>query len=93
VPHYQTPLKDWFWYMALPLSAYVAIVVAAFMLPANPALALYIVGAAMSVLLFIGIHNAWDLVTYLAIERSHSENKDAEQTRGGSSRRHNRPPK
>src|SRR6266542_4550831 len=68
VPQYQTPLKDWFWYMALPLSAYVAITGAAFALPANPALALYIVSAAMLALLFLGIHNAWDLVTYLAVE-------------------------
>lgn len=26
-------------------------------------------------LLFVGIHNAWDLVTFLAIDRSHPENK------------------
>jgi len=26
--------------------------------------------------LFIGIHNAWDLVTYLAVERAHPENRD-----------------
>src|SRR5258706_747038 len=91
VPQYQTPLKDWLWYMAFPLIAYVAVIVAAFVLPANPALALYIVSAAMLALLFLSIHNAWDLVTYLAIERSHSENKDTEQPRSGSGRRHNRP--
>jgi hypothetical protein len=76
IPHYQTPLRDWLWYMAFPLSAYIALMVAAVALPANPAL--YIVGAAMVGLLFLGIHNAWDLVTYLAVERSHSENKSRE---------------
>ena len=91
VPDYRTPLKDWLWYMALPLGANVAITAAAFVLPANPALALYIISAAMLALLFLGIHNAWDLVTYLAIQRSHSENKPAEQTHSGSGRRHNRP--
>ena len=91
VPDYRTPLKDWLWYLALPLSAYAAITAAAFVLPANPALTLYIVGAAMLALLFLGIHNAWDLVTYLAVERSHSENKPTEQTHSGSGRRHNRP--
>ncbi len=91
VPQYQTPLKDWLWYMAFPLIAYVAVIVAAFVLPANPALALYIVSAAMLALLFLSIHNAWDLVTYLAIERSHSENMNTEQPRSGSGRRHNRP--
>jgi hypothetical protein len=78
VPHYQTPLKDWLWYMIFPLTAYVVLVVAALVLPANPGLTLYMIGAATVLLLFLGIHNAWDLVTYLAVERSHSENKSRE---------------
>jgi hypothetical protein len=91
VPQYQTPLKDWFWYMVFPFIAYVVIVGAAIALPASPALALYLISAAMLALLFLGIHNAWDLVTYLAVQRSHAENKTAEPASGGSSRRHNRP--
>jgi hypothetical protein len=75
VPGYHTPLKDWLWYLALPLLAYVVLIVAAILLPGNPALALYLISAVMVVLLFTGIHNAWDLVTFLAIERSHPENK------------------
>ncbi len=78
IPHYPTPLNDWLWYMAFPLIAYIVLIVAAIALPANPALGLYIISAAMVVLLFLGIHNAWDLVTYLAVERSHSENKSRE---------------
>ena len=78
VPDYQPPLKDWLWYMAFPLIAYLVLIVAAIALPANPTLGLYIVSAAMVVLLFLSIHNAWDLVTYLAVERSHSENKSRE---------------
>ncbi len=74
VPDYETPWKDWLWYLAFPLFAYVVIILAAMALPSNPALALYSISAAMLLLLFLGIHNAWDLVTYLAIERSHSEN-------------------
>ena len=75
IPHYQPPLNDWLWYMAFPLIAYIVLIVAAMALPANPALALYMISAAMVVLLFLGIHNAWDLVTYFAVERSHSKNK------------------
>jgi hypothetical protein len=75
VPGYQTPLKDWLWYIALPLISYIVLIAAAVVLPANPGLALYIISAVMVVLLFLGIHNAWDLVTYLAVERSHPENK------------------
>ena len=91
VPQYQTSLKDWLWYMALPLIAYIVLIGAALALPANPAPALYIISAAMLALLFLGIHNAWDLVTYLAVERSHTETQNTEQTRSGSGRRHNRP--
>jgi len=78
VPQYQTPLKDWLWYMAFPLIAYIVIIVAAIALPANPALALHIISAAVIVLLFLGIHNAWDLVTYFAVERSHLGNTSRE---------------
>ena len=78
VPDYQTPLKDWFWYMAFPLLAYLVIIIAASAIPANPALSLYIISAAMVLLLFLAIHNAWDLVTYLAVERSRPENTSKE---------------
>ncbi len=73
VPHYQSTLEDWLWYLAFPLFAHVLLIVAAFMLPKNPSPALYIVAAAMLLLLLVGIRNAWDNVTFLAIERSHSE--------------------
>ena len=78
VPGYQTPLKDWLWYTVFPLIAYIILIVAAMALPASPALALYIISAVMVVLLFLSIHNAWDLVTYLAVERSHPGNKNME---------------
>jgi len=68
----QTALKDWLWYMIFPSIAYVALIGSAITLPANPALALYLVSTVMIALLFIGIHNAWDLVTFLAVKRSHS---------------------
>ena len=69
------PLEDWLWYMALPLLAHILLMVAAFVLRENPASALYIVGSAMILLLLVGIRNAWDMVTFLAVERAHSENK------------------
>lgn len=82
VPGYQTPLKDWLWYMVFPLITYVALIAAALALPGNPVLALYGVSAIMVTLLFLGIHNAWDLVTFLAIERAHPG--DSSQDQGGS---------
>jgi len=48
-------------------------------LPKNPSLALYIVGSAMLLLLLVGVRNAWDMVTFLAVERAHSENKSRDR--------------
>jgi len=62
----------------LPFLAHVSLIIAAFVLPKNPVPALYIVGLAMIILLLTGIRNAWDMVTFLAVERAHSENKSSE---------------
>ena len=78
VPHYQSTLEDWLWYMAFPLLAHVLLIVTAFMLPKNPSVALYIVGSVMMLLLLVGIRNAWDNVTFLAIERSHADTRSSE---------------
>ncbi len=72
---YQPVLEDWLWYMVLPLVSHTALVVAAIVLPGHPAPALFIIAAATVLLLFIGIHNAWDNVTYIALELSQPENK------------------
>jgi hypothetical protein len=72
---YQPVLEDWLWHTVLPLLSYTALVAAAMVLPGNPAPALFVIAAATVLLLFIGIHNAWDDVIYIAIERSQSENK------------------
>ena len=84
VPHYQSTLEDWSWYLALPLIANILLIVAAFLLPNNPSLALYIVGSAMMLLLLVGIRNAWDMVTFLAVERARSENKSQAEKSSGS---------
>ena len=78
VPHYQSTLEDWLWYMAFPLLAHVLLIITAFMLPKNPSVALYIVGSVMMLLLLVGIRNAWDNVTFLAIERSHADTRSSE---------------
>lgn len=80
VPHYQSTLEDWLWYIAFPLLANILLIVTAFVLLKNPSLALYIVGSAMMLLLLVGIRNAWDMVTFLAVERAHSENKSKDDS-------------
>ncbi len=84
MPHYQSTLEDWLWYMVLPLLANVMFSIAAILLSKNPSLALYLIGLAMMMLLLIGIRNAWDNVTFLALLRSHSHSEDqaTEKKRG-----------
>ncbi len=72
---YQPVLEDWLWHTVFPLVSYIALVVAAILLPGHPAPALFVIAAVTVLLLFIGIHNAWDNVTYIAIELSRPQNK------------------
>jgi hypothetical protein len=72
---YQPVLSDWLWHTVLPLISYAALLIAAIVLPGNPAPALFVIGAVIGLLLFIGIHNAWDTITYIAIEFFQPQNK------------------
>lgn len=65
---YQPEREDWLWYVVLPLATYTALVVAALVLPGRPTPALFVIGAVAMLLLFIGIHNAWDIVTFIVVE-------------------------
>ena len=77
---YTPVLEDWLWHTVFPLVSYTALVVAALLLPDTPEPALFVTGAATVLLLFIGIHNAWDNVTYIVIELSQPENKSQDDT-------------
>ena len=72
---YQPVLEDWLGHTDLPLVSYTALVVAALVLPGQPAPALFVIAAATMLLLFIGIHNTWDNVTYIAFELAPPQNK------------------
>ncbi len=62
---YKPVLEDWVWHQILPLLAYVALFVGAAGLSHEQAWALFAIGAAALLLLFVGIHNAWDTVAYV----------------------------
>jgi hypothetical protein len=65
---YRPDLEDLVWYTILPLGAYGAILVGAIGLPAIPTGALFALAGGAVLLIFIGIRNAWDVVTFLAVE-------------------------
>ena len=66
---YTPVLEDWVWHVALPLVAYAALVLAAVVLLRRPAAALDLIAGASLLLLFIGIHNAWDSAVWIAAKR------------------------
>lgn len=65
---YEPVAEDWIWHAILPTFAYAVIVVAALALRAAPVPMLFVVAGMELLLIFIGIHNAWDTVAYLATE-------------------------
>jgi hypothetical protein len=65
---YRPVLEDWIWNATLPLLCYLALLVAGVLALHRPATALYIVGAAALTLLFVGVHNAWDLAVWMTVE-------------------------
>lgn len=74
---YEPDLEDWLWFAVLPLVSYVAIATTALLLMIFPQKALFALGGAVLLLIFIGIHNAWDLVTFVAImQLEEQENAD-----------------
>lgn len=64
---YEPAFDDWIRYIVVPLAIYVTIAVAALRLAATPTQALFTLAAAVMLLIFLGIHNAWDVVTYIAV--------------------------
>ncbi len=66
---YTPVLEDWIWHVTLPILASGLLMVAAFMLVAHETVAMFMTGSAVLLLLFIGIHNAWDTVSYIVVEK------------------------
>jgi hypothetical protein len=61
---YKPVFEDWLFHALLPFAAYAALAVTAFATGSHLRAALFGIGAAALLLLFVGIHNAWDAVTY-----------------------------
>ena len=61
---YQPEFEDWLFHLMLPLAAYATLAISAFAAPLETREALFGIGTASLLLLFTGIHNAWDTVAY-----------------------------
>jgi hypothetical protein len=61
---YKPVFEDWLFHALLPFVAYVMLTFSGFVANWHARRGLFFVGAATLLLLFVGIHNAWDAVTY-----------------------------
>jgi hypothetical protein len=62
---YRPVFEDWLFHVLLPLAAYAMLAGSAFAARSHARPVLFFVGATALLLLFVGIHNAWDTVTHL----------------------------
>ncbi len=67
--NYKPVLEDWIWHTIIPFLSYTALAISALFLPNHPTPALFLIAASALILLFTGIHNAWDAVIFLALAR------------------------
>jgi hypothetical protein len=77
---YQPVFEDWLSHVLLPFAAYAMLAGSAYVAHSHARPALFVVGAATLLLLFVGIHNAWDVVTYHVLVKKR-EQGEAERHR------------
>ena len=68
---YAPVFEDWLFHVLLPFAAYAALAASAFGARSSAGWPPFLVAAAAMLLLFVGIHNAWDAVTYHLWVRKH----------------------
>jgi hypothetical protein len=72
---YQPVFEDWLFHLLVPLAAYAVLALSAFAAPSRTSEALLGVGTVALVLLFTGIHNAWDAIAYHVLVSSAERTK------------------
>jgi hypothetical protein len=81
---YRPVLEDWIFHVVLPLAAYAVLFASAWALPSAQHEALFAMAGSAVLLLVIGIHNAWDTVTFLVVsdaqQRSEAQKSQADAT-------------
>ena len=65
---YQPVFEDWLWHGLLPLAACLMLIGGGVAAERASVEALFVIGGATIALVFVGIHNAWDTVTYLVMQ-------------------------
>ncbi|HWW92428.1 MAG TPA: hypothetical protein VN375_03605 [Vicinamibacteria bacterium] len=70
--------EDWLWHVALPTLVYGALLVLGFLIRRRMEQSLYGVAAVSMLLLFLGIHNAWDVAVSISVNSKQDPGKAPE---------------
>lgn len=73
---YAPDLEDWLCHALMPLVAYTVLIGSAFWAASHAQAALFGVGGGVLLLLFVGIHNAWDSVAFTALVVRNKERRE-----------------
>jgi hypothetical protein len=91
---YEVVLEDWIWHFTLPIVGYAMLFGAAITLQRHVGESLFVIAGTSLLLLFVGIHNAWDSVTYIAIDgrrRREERERERQEATGDKPRRPAKP--
>lgn len=70
VAGYTPETEDWAFHVILPLASYGVLLVSAFLIGTAQEFALILVAIGVLALIFIGIHNAWDVAVFLVTQHA-----------------------
>lgn len=79
---YVPAMQDWIFNATLPMLGCVALLSAAVLVNRHCVLALYVMGTVTLGMLFIGIHNAWDLAVWITAERPTKQSEHQAEAKG-----------
>lgn len=77
---YQPVLEDWLFHSCFPLGAHAILIGSAYAASVNARGSIFGIGAAALLLLFTGIHNAWDAASYHVFVARHRKRDPGELT-------------
>jgi hypothetical protein len=66
---YVPVVEDWLWHVLFPLLTYASLLLIADLIWHAPSFSVYAIAGALTLFLFIGIHNAWDVATSISLHK------------------------
>jgi hypothetical protein len=78
---YRPGFEDWAFHLALPAVSYALLASGALVAQWHMTAALFVVAASALLLLFIGIHNAWDAISYHVFVNTHGSHPEKQHNR------------